>query len=78
NVFITVTKVRYIIIKAIPVSLQHAICGGIGVFVAYLGFKKSNLITFLTSGSDIITVNCVAPADATAETFSNGGFSVFA
>ncbi|CYW32174.1 xanthine/uracil/vitamin C permease [Streptococcus suis] len=78
NVFITVTKVRKSIIKAIPVSLQHAIGGGIGVFVAYLGFKNSNLITFLTSGSDIITVNGVAPADATAETFSNGVFSVFA
>lgn len=63
NVFITVTKVRKSIIKAIPVSLQHAIGGGIGVFVAYLGFKNSNLITFLTSGSDIITVNGVAPAD---------------
>ncbi|HGA1510163.1 TPA: NCS2 family permease, partial [Streptococcus suis] len=78
NVFITVTKVRKSVIKAIPVSLQHAIGGGIGVFVAYLGFKNSNLITFLTSGSDIITVNGVAPADATAETFSNGVFSVFA
>lgn len=50
NVFITVTKVRKSIIKAIPISLQHAIGGGIGVFVAYLGFKNSNLITFLTSG----------------------------
>lgn len=78
NVFITVTKVRKSIIKAIPISLQHAIGGGIGVFVAYLGFKNSNLITFLTSGSDIITVNGVAPVDATAETFSNGVFSVFA
>lgn len=78
NIFITVTKVRKSIIKAIPVSLQHAIGGGIGVFVAYLGFKNSNLITFLTSGSDIITVNGVAPADATAETFSNGVFSVLA
>src|SRR5574344_982474 len=78
NIFITVTKVRKSIIKAIPVSLQHAIGGGIGVFVAYLGFKNSNLITFLTSGSDIITVNGVAPADATAETFSNGDFSVLA
>lgn len=78
NILITVTKVRKSIIKAIPISLQHAIGGGIGVFVAYLGFKNSNLITFLTSGSDIITVNGVAPADATAETFSNGVFSVFA
>lgn len=78
NIFITVTRVRKSIIKAIPVSLQHAIGGGIGVFVAYLGFKNSNLITFLTSGSDIITVNGVAPAEATAKTFENGVFSVLA
>ncbi len=30
NVIITVTKVRKLIIKAIPASLQHAIGGGIG------------------------------------------------
>lgn len=77
NIFITVTKVRKSIIKAIPVSLQHAIGGGIGVFVAYLGFKNANLITFSTSASNIITVNGVAPADATAKTFENGVTSVF-
>ncbi len=27
------------IIKAIPESLQHAIGGGIGIFVAYVGLK---------------------------------------
>ncbi len=35
NIFITVTKIRKIIIKAIPQSLQNAIGGGIGVFIAY-------------------------------------------
>lgn len=78
NIFITVTKVRKSIIKAIPVSLQHAIGGGIGIFVAYLGFKNANIITFSTSAADIITVNGVAPADATAKTFENGVTSVFA
>ncbi|MFC3928670.1 NCS2 family permease [Streptococcus caprae] len=77
NVFITVTKVRKSIIKAIPVSLQHAIGGGIGVFVAYLGFKNADIITFSTSASNIITVNGVAPAEATAKTFENGVTSVF-
>lgn len=46
NILITVTKVRKHIIKAIPLSLQHAIGGGIGVFVAYIGILNSNLITF--------------------------------
>ena len=39
NIFITVTKVRKMIIKAIPVSMQHAIGGGIGIFIAYIGLK---------------------------------------
>lgn len=76
NVFITVTKVRKSIIKAIPVSLQHAIGGGIGVFVAYLGFKNADLITFSTSESNIVAINGVAPDQATAETFADGVFSV--
>lgn len=78
NVFITVTKVRKSLIRAIPLPLQHAIGGGIGIFVAYLGFKNANLITFLTSGQDIITINGVAPAEATAKTFEGGVYSVFA
>ena len=31
NILITVTKIRKMIIKAIPESLQHAIGGGIGI-----------------------------------------------
>ncbi|MFC5632104.1 MULTISPECIES: NCS2 family permease [Streptococcus] len=69
NIFITVTKVRKSIIKAIPVSLQHAIGGGIGVFVAYLGFKNANIIEFSLSGSNIVTINGAAPA---AADLSNG------
>ena len=46
NFLITVTRVRKLIIKCIPASLQHAIGGGIGVFVAYLGILNSGLINF--------------------------------
>ena len=46
NVIITVTKIRKLIIKAIPVSLQHAIGGGIGIFIAYIGIKNAGLIKF--------------------------------
>ena len=46
NIFITVTKIRKIIIKAIPQSLQNAIGGGIGVFIAYLGFLNVGMINF--------------------------------
>lgn len=37
NILITVTKLRKYIIKSIPRSLQNAIGGGIGIFVAYIG-----------------------------------------
>lgn len=46
NVLITVTKVRKLIIKSIPLSLQHAIGGGIGIFIAYIGIKNAGLLNF--------------------------------
>ncbi len=47
NVLITVTKIRKSIVTAIPVSLQHAIGGGIGIFIAYIGFKNAGFLTFV-------------------------------
>lgn len=46
NIIITVTKIRKYIIKAIPLSLQHAIGGGIGIFVAYIGLLNIGIINF--------------------------------
>ena len=46
NVIITVTKIRKSIIKSIPVSMQNAIGGGIGVFIAYIGIKNAGLLQF--------------------------------
>lgn len=46
NILITVTKIRKLIIKSIPESLQHAIGGGIGVFIAYIGIKSAGLLHF--------------------------------
>ena len=46
NILITVTRVRKMIIQAIPPMLQHAIGGGIGLFVAYVGMLNVGLITF--------------------------------
>lgn len=46
NILITVTKIRKIIIKAIPESLQNAISGGIGIFIAYLGIVNIGLVNF--------------------------------
>lgn len=55
NILITVTKVRKLIIKSIPETLQNAIGGGIGLFIAYIGVKNAGLINF-TSDPGTYTV----------------------
>lgn len=75
NIFITVTKVRKMIIKAIPVSMQHAIGGGIGIFIAYIGLKNANLLEFLSDSKTITQVNGAAYNVAT-EAYKGGVFSV--
>ena len=54
NIIITVTNIRKSIIKAIPESLQYAISGGIGLFIAYLGIKEAQFLTFTTDAADAI------------------------
>ena len=46
NIIITVTSIRKMIIKAIPQSLQYAISGGIGLFIAYIGFMDAHFLDF--------------------------------
>lgn len=55
NITITVTKLRKHIIQAIPRSLQNAIGGGIGIFVAYIGLLNVGIISF-DSGVPAIAV----------------------
>ena len=69
NVLITITKVRKMIIKAIPISLQNAIGGGIGIFIAYIGLKNLGLLsftadpgTYLDLGGTIVPNSAIVPA----------------
>lgn len=55
NILITVTKIRKYIIKAIPHSLQNAIGGGIGIFIAYIGMLNIGVINF-TAGVPALSV----------------------
>lgn len=57
NILITVTKLRKFIIKAIPRSLQNAIGGGIGIFVAYLGLLNVGIINFGSGVPALATLN---------------------
>ncbi len=57
NILITVTKVRKHIVKAIPLSLQHAIGGGIGIFVAYIGMLNVGFVDFSAGVPALATLN---------------------
>jgi len=54
NTVITVTKVRKMIIEAIPEFLQHAISGGIGLFIAYIGFKDAHILNFTAEAPNVL------------------------
>lgn len=46
NILITATSIRKKLIKAIPLFLQDAITVGIGLFIAYTGFRNANFLQF--------------------------------
>lgn len=71
NILITVTKVRKLIIMAIPDVMQHAIGGGIGIFVAYIGLKNAGFLQFTSSSSNILSINGSAYHAATT-TYKGG------
>jgi AGZA family xanthine/uracil permease-like MFS transporter len=57
NIIITVTKIRKSIIKSIPESIQHAIGGGIGIFIAYIGIIDSKLLDFSAGVPALVKFN---------------------
>ncbi|WP_430609653.1 NCS2 family permease [Enterococcus sp. DIV0876] len=71
NILITITKIRKLIIHAIPESLQHAIGGGIGIFVAYVGIKNANLLSF--SGDTAAVTGSTVEGDTIISANFNGG-----
>lgn len=55
-VVLTLTKVRTLIVDAIPTSVKRAIGAGIGLFIAFIGLKNAGIIvessaTFVTIGT---------------------------
>lgn len=71
NIVITITKLRKLIIQSIPESLQHAIGGGIGIFIAYVGIKNAGLLQFTSDQGSI--VSSVVDGDKATNVVSNGG-----
>ncbi|NLY75413.1 MAG: NCS2 family permease [Firmicutes bacterium] len=67
NILITATRIRKSIIKSIPVSIQNAIGGGIGIFIAYIGVKSAGLLSFTSDpGKNVILESGTVIADASA------------
>ncbi|MFV0342489.1 MAG: NCS2 family permease [Anaerocolumna sp.] len=65
NVLITVTKIRKLLITSIPASLQSAIGGGIGIFIAYIGIKNAGLLEFTSDpGKNIVLEGGTVIADS--------------
>lgn len=67
NILITVTSIRKQIITSIPKSLQNAIGGGIGIFIAYIGIKNAGLLKFTCDpGTYILTDSKTVVASSAA------------
>ena len=43
-IFLTLFKIREAVVNSIPENMKHAVTGGIGVFIAFVGFSGSGLI----------------------------------
>jgi adenine/guanine/hypoxanthine permease len=54
NILITMTRVRRMLIKAIPESPQYAISGGIGLFIAYIGIKEAHFLNFTVEAPNVL------------------------
>ncbi len=53
NILITATQIRKMLINAIPETLQYAISGGIGLFIAYVGIKQAHFLNFTSEANNI-------------------------
>lgn len=73
NILITVTKLRKAIINAIPVSLQYAISGGIGLFIAYIGLINSGFLTFLAEEPNMLAPGLYKSVVPAMTNFANKG-----
>ena len=73
NIVITITKLRKAIINAIPISLQYAISGGIGLFIAYIGLINSGFLTFLTEEPNMLAPGVYKAVVPAMTDFANRG-----
>ena len=70
NIIVIATRIRKSIIKAIPRSLQVAIGGSIGLFIAYIGIKNAGFLNYLDTTEGLTQGVAVVPELAR---FDNAG-----
>ncbi|PTM53205.1 NCS2 family permease [Desmospora activa] len=58
---LTVTKLREMIINAIPTGLKHAVTAGIGLFIAFIGLKNAELIVPSEATTVALNENLMQP-----------------
>ncbi|MCO4794059.1 MAG: NCS2 family permease [Bacteriovoracaceae bacterium] len=62
-ILLSVFKVREMIVDSIPKSLQKAIACGIGLFIAFIGFKNGGLV--VSSPATVVTLGKMTPETLT-------------
>ncbi len=60
-IILTLTKVRQLIVDAVPLNLKYAIGAGIGLFVAFIGLQNSGIIV---DGPTLVTLGSVTEGTA--------------
>ncbi|TKV29347.1 NCS2 family permease, partial [Citrobacter sp. TBCS-11] len=67
-------------ILGIPESLQHAIGGGIGIFIAYIGIKNAGILRFIADPGTYVNNHGTITANSSIVpelvTFNNPGVLV--
>jgi AGZA family xanthine/uracil permease-like MFS transporter len=66
-VVLTFSKIRVVLINAVPQAIKVGIAAGIGIFIAMMGLQKANLIEM--SGSTMVTLGDVKSPEALLAAF---------
>lgn len=61
-VILTVTKIRSLIVNAIPTALKRAIGAGIGLFIAFIGLKNAGII--VDNEATLVSIGHLTEGDA--------------
>ncbi len=54
-IILTVTRIRQLLVTAVPDSLKYAITVGIGLFITIIGFKNGGLMRVINAGDKPVT-----------------------